>query len=177
MPSNQFFLRFLTGSRLAANATYGSEEYGSSLLTYGQEPNESALPSIDYSILPEPGFHPANPAWTFRQYDETRFSCVVVDTETPSVPIDVTSVVRADVLLVQLGFDKPWRRQWTLDKNEATNELYRDWYAGDLYQTGLFRVTIRIEFDSGRHLTVESGDEVYMEIFSTTDLRPSGNGF
>ena len=169
--SRQFFLRFVKTAISGENALYGSETYGADPFSYGQEATETTFPSTDYSVLPFPGYYPDLPAWTYRVGDQNAFACGVVDSNDPSVPIDVSAVATAYVVLTEDRFDQqiPWYRTFQLIPNEANDQLERTWLQGDLRRQGRYRVTVRILFDSGRYLTVESNDDVMLYVNSSTD--------
>jgi hypothetical protein len=169
--SRQFHLLFVQSAYSADAATYGSEEYGADPFSYGQEATESVNPSTQYSLLPTLGQHPEEPAWIYRVGDENPFSCSIIEHDNPAVNIDVTPVAVADVVLTEIRFDDelPWYRRFALTPDEVNDRLERTWEVGDLTQQGRFRVTVRVEFESGRILTVEGNDGVWLQVNSSTD--------
>lgn len=170
LTSRQFFLRFVESAITGENALYGSETYGADPFSYGQEATETVFPSTEYSVLA--GSSPDLPAWTYRVGDQNKFSCAIVDSKDPSVPIDVSAINTASVLLWNASrFDQqlPWYRTYQLIPNETNNQLERTWLPGDLSREGRFRVQIHVLFDSGRTLTVESNDEVMLYVNSSID--------
>jgi len=166
MPS-AYFLRFTKGTYSAPGGTYGGiETYGEDPFTFGQESSVSTQPTTRYEILPSPGFHPQTPGWEYRVGDESLFSCSLVEADTPSSPIDVTTIDVAELVLTQYTFENidPWIRTFQLTPNLSTDALERTWLASDLIVEGIFRVNVRLLFDSGRYLTVESNDQVLLQI-------------
>ena len=66
--------------------------------------------------------------------DQNAFACGAVDSNDPSVPIDVSAVSTAYVVLTEDLFDQqiPWYRTFQLIPNEANDQLERTWLQGDL---------------------------------------------
>ena len=178
--SRHLHLRFLQGSFLADDATYGSATYGEPLYTYGPEPTQTVIPGIDYDVLPSPGWHPQEPGWVFRIGDTTRFACVIIDKDAPDQPIDVSSIFQAHLILNKVSFDSsPYAVQYDLLPDPATNQLYRDWLPQELIVQGRFRVSIRILFLSDRYLSIEANDELELQVNAADidlqdDLDPRG---
>ena len=170
--SRHFHIKFLQGSYSAEDALYGSANYGDS--TYGAVASQSALGGVKYELLPAPGWHPQEPAWTFRYGDSTRFEAFVVDAATPTTKLDVSPITAAHLVLTQWTFDgsKAWKRGFPLLLNETDNSFYRDWDTFDLIVAGRFRVAIRMLFDSGRYMTVETNDSVVLQV-NDSSLRTS----
>jgi len=171
LTSRQFFLRFVKSAITGESALYGSETYGADPFSYGQEATETVFPSTEYSLLPYPGYHPQEPAWTYRVGDQNEFACAIVDSNDPSSPIDVSPVDTAHVVLTEERFDQqlPWYRTFNLIPEEATNQLRQSWLQGDLRRQGRYRVTVRVLFASGRYLTVEANDNVMLNVNGSTD--------
>jgi hypothetical protein len=171
LTSQQFFLRFVKTAITGENALYGSETFGADPFSYGQEATETVFPSTDYTLLPHPGHYPQSPGWSYRVGDQNLFSCSVVDSKNPSDPIDVSAVSEAYVVLAEQKFDHvlPWYQEFELTIDEGNKRFTRNWLIGDLGKQGRFRVNVRILFNSGRHLTVESKDETMLFVNSWVD--------
>lgn len=175
MTSRTYNLKFLRGSYSSADATYGSVNYGTDPYTYGQQASQSILAGVDYELLPFPGWHPAYPEWVYRVGDESRFSAAVVDRDNPSDAIDVSTVVSAVVVLTRWTFANSAspssdRYVYDLSTDLTNNTLYRTWLQTDLQTPGRFRVNIRIIFQSGRAMTIESSDGVSMHVNNGPDV-------
>ena len=164
--SRHVHVKFLQGSYLASDAAYGSVTYGEDAFTYGQQGTQSVLSGVSYELLPSPGWHPQDPAWVFRAGDTTRFSSLIVSADDPTKQVDVSTIVSATLVLTEWGMDgaTTWKRGFDLLADVPSNSLYRDWLPDDLVVQGRFRVVVRILFESGRNMTVESNDSVVFQI-------------
>ncbi|RKZ13131.1 hypothetical protein DRQ53_13790 [bacterium] len=178
--SRHFHLRFFSGGYTADDAAYGSlVTYGEDPFTYGQQASQTTLTGTDYELLPSPGWHPQDPAWVFREADTTRFSALIVDVDDPTEQVDVSVVVQADLILTQWTNDgaKAWKRGFPLVADVDTNTLYRDWVATDLIVQGRFRAALRVLFESGRYMTVETNDSVVFQVNASQQTQADDTDF
>ncbi len=164
-----YFLRFTKGTYSAPGGTYGgTETYGENPFTFGQQASDSTQPTTRYDLLPSPGFHPQTPGWEYRVGDESLFSCSLIESGNPSNTIDLSTVDIAELILTEYTFEnlKSKIQTFLLTINTSTNALERVWLPEDLVNEGIFRVNVRLLFNSGRYLTAEANDQVLLQINS-----------
>lgn len=165
-----FNLRFLQGGYATNEGFYGSDPgtYGEPEFTYGIESGESTVLGLRYVVLPVPAQRPGTPEWSYRIGDTAKpFLAAIIAEETPSERLDLSSITDAWLVLTELSPTSSSRRGYLLEWDAESNLLRRDWLQDDLLRRGRFMVTIRLQFESGRYMSIEANDDTLLEIMDS----------
>ena len=164
-------LRFVLGSFATSDGYYGTGLYGGEDQTYGQIRGESALPGVNYVILPGSSSRPHAVSWHYRAHDTARrFEASIIPLDKPNFELDLTSVVRATLILSGMSAfgGVQDRRIFDLDVDYSSNQVWRNWEQDDLDRIGRYLVNIRLVFGTGRVMTVGTDDDQALQVSSAT---------
>lgn len=168
--ARKFHLRFVQGSYPLSAGTYGGTgTYGDADLTYGSEPGESVLAGALYKLAPYPGDRSHTPSWLYREGDTAKgFKANIVERDNQSIKLDLSTVATAVLWLTPIGLTNNGltATSFALTVDVSNNFVERTWTDGDLSK-GRFIASVILTFNSGRVMTVETDDEIQIEVIES----------
>lgn len=166
-----YHARFTQGGYPTTTGFYGgTDNYGEAEQTYGGEAGETGLGGAVYIVLPAPGYRGVSPSWLYRANDTARqFRAVIGNRADLTDRLDVSLLASAELVLTETSFNGEAisRRAFALTTDLTNNELYVDFSATDLPKRTRYAVQIRCLFTSGRYMTIETDDEVRLEVLGS----------
>jgi hypothetical protein len=110
-------------------------------------------------------------SWHYRAHDTARrFEASIIPLDKPNLPLDLTPVLRATLILSGISAfgGVQDRRIFDLNIDYEASQLWRNWEHDDLDRIGRYLVNIRIVFGTGRVMTVGTDDDQALQVSSAT---------